>query len=137
MRDLDHPIRAGVENTDSWRAKKGDLQHAFPLYVPMVTSPKLSFVANDNNLTDIGLALGETIHFSSLGFTANCLGHLSLPPYERDSSVIFIEMVHSGTPLLHNSTSPKPKLRPRMSQPPSTIKGCHIQPLPGETRTLP
>jgi hypothetical protein len=27
----------------------------------MVISPKLSFVANGNNLTDVGLAPGETI----------------------------------------------------------------------------
>jgi hypothetical protein len=40
----------------------------------MVTSLKLSFIANGNDPTDIGLALGETIHFGSLEFTTDCLG---------------------------------------------------------------
>jgi hypothetical protein len=39
----------------------------------MVYSPKLSFVANDNNPTGVGLAPGETIHFDSLKFTPTSL----------------------------------------------------------------
>jgi hypothetical protein len=46
----------------------------------MVPSPKLLFITNNNNPTDIGLALGSTIHFDSLEFTADRLGHLSLSP---------------------------------------------------------
>jgi hypothetical protein len=56
----------GVENTDSWRVRKRDLQHAFLLDVSMVPSLKLSFVANGNCLIGVGLALGSTIHFGSL-----------------------------------------------------------------------
>jgi hypothetical protein len=49
---------ASAKTTDGWCARKGDLQHAFSLDTPMVTSPKLSFVANDNNPTGVSLALG-------------------------------------------------------------------------------
>jgi hypothetical protein len=66
----------------------------------MVTSSKLSFVANGNNSNGVVLTPGETIHFGSLDFTANCLGRLSLSPKERDSDTIFIGMVHSGSPSL-------------------------------------
>jgi hypothetical protein len=46
----------------------------------MVYSLKLSFVGNGINSTDVGLALGETICFGSLEFTADYLGHLSPSP---------------------------------------------------------
>jgi hypothetical protein len=72
----------GAKNTDSWHARKGDLQRAFPLDVLMVPSPKLSFVANGNNPTGVGLAPGSTIHFSGMEFTADRLGRLSLFPQE-------------------------------------------------------
>jgi hypothetical protein len=91
----------GAKNTDSWHARKGDLQSTFPLDVPMVTSPKLSFIANTNNPTGDGLAPSKTIRFGSLEFTIDHLGHVSLSPEERDSSAIFIGMVHSGSPSLH------------------------------------
>jgi hypothetical protein len=103
MRDLDHPILAGAENTDSWPARNWDLQCAFPLDVMMVPSLKLCFLANINNPTSLGLALGRTIDFGSLEFTADCLGRLSLSPQEGDSSTIFIGMVHSRTPSLHTT----------------------------------
>jgi hypothetical protein len=64
----------------------------------MVPSPKLSFVANGNHSTGVGLVLGSTIHFGSLAFTVDRLGHLSLSPHEWDSSLVFIGMVHDGSP---------------------------------------
>jgi hypothetical protein len=103
MRDLDHPALAGVENTYSWCAKKGALQLAFPLDVPMVPSPKLSFIANGNNPTNSGLTPGSTIQFGSVEFSADRLGHLSLSPQEGNSSAIIVGMVHSGTPSLHTT----------------------------------
>jgi hypothetical protein len=71
---------AGAKNTDSWHARMGDLQRTFPLDVPMVASPRLSFITNDNNPTDIGLAPGSAIHFGSLEFITDPFGHLSLSP---------------------------------------------------------
>jgi hypothetical protein len=99
--DLDHPVLASVENTDSWHARKGDLQHAFPLDVLMVTSLKLSSIANGNILTSVSLSLGETICFGSPKLTTDRFGRLSLSLDEWDSSAIFVGMVHSGSPLLH------------------------------------
>jgi hypothetical protein len=91
------------KNTDSWHARKGDLHHVFPLDVPLVTSPKLSFIANNNNPTGVSIALGTTIHFGSLEFTVDCLGRLSLSPDERDSSAIFIGIVHTRLPSSHTA----------------------------------
>jgi hypothetical protein len=56
----------------------------------MVTSLKLSFVANGNNPTGVGLTLGETICFDNLEFTVDRLGRLSLSPEEGDSGTIFV-----------------------------------------------
>jgi hypothetical protein len=64
----------------------------------IVYSSKLSFVANGNNSIDFSLALGETICFSSLEFTADYFKRLSLSPEEDNSGAIFIGMVHSGSP---------------------------------------
>jgi hypothetical protein len=44
----------------------------------MVQSPKLTFVINSNNLTGIGLALGEIIWFGSLEFTTDRFVNQSL-----------------------------------------------------------
>jgi hypothetical protein len=101
--NLDHPVLAVVENIDSWHFRKGALQCGFPLDVLMVTSSKLSFIANNNNSASVGLALSETIRFDSLEFTVDRLGRLSLSPYEGDSIAIFIGMVHSGSPSLHTT----------------------------------
>jgi hypothetical protein len=50
----------------------------------MVPSSKISFVANGNNATDIGLASGSYICFSSLEFTTDHLGCLSLSLQDWD-----------------------------------------------------
>jgi hypothetical protein len=67
----------------------------------MVYSLKLTFIANRNNLTDVGLVPGETICFGSLEFTANCFGRLNLSLEGDDPGFIFIGMMHSGSPSLH------------------------------------
>jgi hypothetical protein len=70
---------ASAKNSNSWRARKGDLQRSFPQGIPMVP-PKVSFIANINNPTHVALSSGSTIHFGSLEFIANHFGHLSLSP---------------------------------------------------------
>jgi hypothetical protein len=99
--DVDHHVLVGAKNTDSWHTRKLDLQHTFPLDVPRVISLKHSFIANGDNLIGVSLTPGETIHFSSLEFTTDRHGCLSLSPYEGDSSTIFVGMVHGGSPSLH------------------------------------
>jgi hypothetical protein len=44
----------------------------------MVPSLKLSFIANGDNSTGVGLDPGHTIHFGSLEFTTDRLIRLSL-----------------------------------------------------------
>jgi hypothetical protein len=82
---------------------RGICSTLFSLDILIVTSPKVSFVANGINLTGASLAPGKTIQFSYLEFTADRLGHLSLYPKERDSAAIFIGVVHSGSPSLHTT----------------------------------
>jgi hypothetical protein len=67
----------------------------------MVYSLKLTFIANGNNLIGVGLIPGDTICFGSLHFTADHFDHLSLSPKGNDSGVVFIGMMHNGSPSLH------------------------------------
>jgi hypothetical protein len=69
----------------------------------MVYSLILSFIANDNNPTGIGLTPRETIRFGNLEFIIDRLGRLSLSPVEGDSGAIFVGMVHNGSPSLHTA----------------------------------
>jgi hypothetical protein len=74
----------------------------------MIYSPKLTFVANGNNSTDVELAPDETIWFESLLFTTDRFGNLSLSPEGNDSGVIVVGMVHSGppfVPIIHEESS--------------------------------
>jgi hypothetical protein len=64
----------------------------------MLPSPKLLFITTNNNPTNVGLALGSTIHFDSLEFIANRFGHLSFSLERWDSGAMFVGMVHSGSP---------------------------------------
>jgi hypothetical protein len=78
-RDLDHPISCRCKKHQQLACHVGDLRHTFTQAILMV-APKLSFIANSNNPTDVGLAPGSTIHFRSLEFVANRFGHLSHSP---------------------------------------------------------
>jgi hypothetical protein len=66
----------------------------------MLYSPKLTFVANRNILTGVGLTLGETTCFDNLELITDRFGHLSLSPEEDDSGAVFIGMVHNESPSL-------------------------------------
>jgi hypothetical protein len=63
----------------------------FPLNVSMVYSPILTFVANSNNPTGVEFTPIETICYGSLKFTTE----------GEDSCIIFVGMVHNGSPSLH------------------------------------
>jgi hypothetical protein len=67
----------------------------------MVHSLNPTIVVDDNNLTDAGFTLGETIRFESLEFTTGRFGYLSLYPEGSDPCAVFVEMVQSGSPSLH------------------------------------
>jgi hypothetical protein len=67
----------------------------------MVYSLKLTFVANSNDQTGIGLTPVENIFFGSMEFTADHFDNLSLSPERNDSGTVFIGMVHNGSPSLH------------------------------------
>jgi hypothetical protein len=69
----------------------------------MVPSPKLSFITNNNNPTEISLAPGSTIHFSNLEFITDHCGHLSLSPQEQGLGAMFIGMVHSRSSSLRTT----------------------------------
>jgi hypothetical protein len=82
---------ASAENTNN----------CFPLNILMVYSPKLTFIANGNNLTGIGFTPRKTICFGSLEVTTGCFSNLSLFPEGEDSCAVFIGMMHSGSSYLH------------------------------------
>jgi hypothetical protein len=63
----------------------------------MVHSSTLTITTDSERLTCGDFSLGETIHFGSLEFIANCFGGLSLSPKGSDSGAIFVEMTH-GVP---------------------------------------
>jgi hypothetical protein len=106
------------KNTNSCRARKGDLQCAFPLDVLIVYLPKLSFVANGNNLTSIGLAPGKTTCFRSLEFIADRLGRILLSALEGYSGTIFIGWCTVGNHLYTPpSWIPRAKGELRVPQP--------------------
>jgi hypothetical protein len=67
----------------------------------MVYSPKLTFVANNNNSIGVGLTLGKTIRFGSLKFIADRFSNLSLYLEGNHSGVVFVGMVHSGLSFVH------------------------------------
>jgi hypothetical protein len=88
----------GAKNIDSWCARKGDLQLAFPLYVLMVLSLMLIVIVDGECLSCNVFSLGETIHFRSLEFTADRFGGLSLSPMGDGSSAAVMGSTHGETP---------------------------------------
>jgi hypothetical protein len=86
------------KNTDSWRARKGDLQYTFPLDVPMVTSSALAITGDSEHLSCGGFSLDETIHFGSLEFIADYFGGLSLSPWRDCLDAAVMGSTCSGPP---------------------------------------
>jgi hypothetical protein len=65
-RALIDPVICWCKKHRQLARQKGGFVACFPLNISMVHSPKPIVIANDNNLTDVGLALGETIRFECL-----------------------------------------------------------------------
>jgi hypothetical protein len=69
--DLHHPVPADARNTDSWHTRKGDLQRAFLLGVPMVPSSVLTIATDGERLPCGSFSINETIHFRIIEFIAD------------------------------------------------------------------
>jgi hypothetical protein len=95
---LTTPLFAGAENTNSWRARKRDLQHAFPLDVLMVPSSAFAFSTNGERLTCGGFSLSEIIHLGSFEFITDYFGSQSLSPRRSHSGTTFMGSTGSVSP---------------------------------------
>jgi hypothetical protein len=89
---------ASAKNTDSWHTRKGDLQRAFPLDVPMVPSSTPTVSADGERLTCGGFSLGQTICLGSFDLITDYFSGLSLSPRRSDSSTTFMCSTCSWTP---------------------------------------
>jgi hypothetical protein len=67
----------------------------------MVHLPKPIVIISGNNLISIEFTWHKSIHCVRLEFITDCFEILSLSPEGNDSRVIFMGMVHSGSPSLH------------------------------------
>jgi hypothetical protein len=97
-RDLDHPVLADAENTNSSHARKVDLQHAFPLDVLMVPSSTITIAGDGEHLACGGFSLSETIHLGVFEFITDYFDGLRLSPKRGDSGAAFMGSTHNGTP---------------------------------------
>jgi hypothetical protein len=62
---------ADAKHTDSWHAKKGDLQRASPLAIPIVPSSAfIAAIGSKRSPSDV-FSPGEIIHFGSVEFITN------------------------------------------------------------------
>jgi hypothetical protein len=96
MCDLDHPCLAGPKNTNSGRARKGDLHCSFPLNILIVPSLAPIITVDGECLSCGGFSHGETIHFGSLESNTDCFDGLSLSPMGDGSDAIIIGSAHGG-----------------------------------------
>jgi hypothetical protein len=95
--DLNHPFILPVEkNTDSWCARKGDLQRATPLDILMVPSSSITITANCEHLACSGFSISEPIHLGNFEFIAIYFGGLSLSPRRGNKGAIFTGSTRSG-----------------------------------------
>jgi hypothetical protein len=93
-RDLDHPILASAKNTNSWHARKRDLQPTFCLDVLMVPSSVISITGE--RLTCDGFSLGETVRLGNFEFIVDYFSGLSLSPRRGNTGTAFMGTTHSG-----------------------------------------
>jgi hypothetical protein len=86
---------AGAKNINSWRARKEDLQRAFPRNVPMVPSFAIDVAANGERLMCGGFSLGETVCLGKFKFIADYFGGLSLSSRRGNIGATFMGSTHS------------------------------------------
>jgi hypothetical protein len=87
---------AGAKNSNTWLARKGELQHAFPIDVPMLPPSMLTIAADGECLSCDIFSLGETIGFGNLEFITNRFGGISLSAMAGSSSAAIIGSTHRG-----------------------------------------
>jgi hypothetical protein len=85
----------GTKNTDSWCARKGDSQCAFPLDIPMVPSSAITVATDGKHLTCGGFSLGETACIGKFEFIVDYFGGLSLSPRRGDKDTAFLGSTRS------------------------------------------
>jgi hypothetical protein len=98
MRDLDHPVLAGVENTRSWCVRLGIYSMLFAYMFRWFPSSVITVTADSERLTCGGFSLGETVHLGCFEFIADYFCGLSLSPRRGDLDAAFMGSTRSGTP---------------------------------------
>jgi hypothetical protein len=73
----------------------------FPLDVLMVHLSKPAIVTDSNNMTGVRISGGEIIRFGTLEFITDHFRGLNFSPEGNDSGIVFMGMVHSGSPSLY------------------------------------
>jgi hypothetical protein len=69
---------------------RGNLQRAFPVDVPMVSSSMIVVAADGECLTCSGFSLGETVHLGNFEFIIDYFGDLSHSPRRGDVGSAFM-----------------------------------------------
>jgi hypothetical protein len=87
---------ASAKNTDSWRARKVDLQRATPLDVPMVPSSSIAITADGKRLACGGFSPNEPVCLRNFEFITDYLGGLSLSPRRGNEDAIIVGSTRSG-----------------------------------------
>jgi hypothetical protein len=89
---------ASAKNMDSWHARNGDLQRAFPLDVLMVPSSTIVVAADSECLRCGGFCLSETVCLGNIEFITDYFSGLSLSPRRGNTGAAFIGSTHNGAP---------------------------------------